>query len=231
MPNWKKLIVSGSDARLNSLFTTGNITGSIISGSFNGDGTNIVNIQSSSFSETSLTASYALNAQGAGFPFSGSAVITGSLVVTERLTAREFFTEYVSSSIVFESGSTKFGDSPDDTHQFTGSLEVDGTIYGNLEGTSSFATQALTASFALNAGGGAGVGFPFSGSAVITGSLNVVNSDLTSIANVRNNTLFLNGFEVFNVTNLENMVVLEENPTILQFTTVISNDGQIVLNS
>ena len=28
MPNWKKLIVSGSDARINSLFTTGHVTAS-----------------------------------------------------------------------------------------------------------------------------------------------------------------------------------------------------------
>ena len=33
------------------------------------------------------TASYALNAQGTGFPFSGSAVITGSLVVTGTVSA------------------------------------------------------------------------------------------------------------------------------------------------
>jgi hypothetical protein len=40
-------------------------------------------------------------------------------------------------------------------------------------------SYALTASFALNGGGGGGVGFPFSGSAVITGSLNVSGSGIT----------------------------------------------------
>jgi hypothetical protein len=44
---------------------------------------------------------------------------------------------------------------------------------GSLLGTASFAT---TASFALNAGGGGGTAFPFTGSAAITGSLGVTGS-------------------------------------------------------
>jgi hypothetical protein len=60
----------------------------------------------------------------------------------------------------------------------SGSLIVTGSITGSLLGTASFATSAsyalsssfsTTASFALNAGGGSG--FPFSGSALITGSI------------------------------------------------------------
>jgi hypothetical protein len=51
----------------------------------------------------------------------------------------------------------------------TGSLIATEGITGSLSGTSSF---ALTASFALNAGGGgSGAGFPFAGTAVITGSI------------------------------------------------------------
>ena len=35
MPNWKKVIVSGSDARINSLFTAGHVTASgNVSGSY-----------------------------------------------------------------------------------------------------------------------------------------------------------------------------------------------------
>jgi hypothetical protein len=54
------------------------------SGSFDGDGSRLYNIRSSSYA---LTASYALNGgggggTGAGFPFSGAAVITGSLTVS-----------------------------------------------------------------------------------------------------------------------------------------------------
>lgn len=64
-------ILSGS-AELSGSFTTNGT----ISGSFSGDGTNLTNIQSASFA---TTASYAQNAEGSGFPFTGSAEITGSL--------------------------------------------------------------------------------------------------------------------------------------------------------
>ena len=57
----------------------------------------------------------------------GDSVITGSLTVTDTIIAQEFHTEFVSSSIIFESGSTKFGDSSDDIHQFSGSLRVTGS--------------------------------------------------------------------------------------------------------
>ena len=48
MPNWKKLIVSGSDASLNSLTVNGAITADTISGSFSGsyvgDGSGLTNV-------------------------------------------------------------------------------------------------------------------------------------------------------------------------------------------
>lgn len=95
-------------------------------------------------SSYALTASYAVNAGSGGFPFSGSAVITGSLLVsqsgltvtgsvgiTDNLTVQGIISAeklLVSSSIIYESGSTKFGDSPEDTHEFTGSVLVQGPI-------------------------------------------------------------------------------------------------------
>ena len=58
------------------------------------------------------------------------------LTVQGTLTAEKFNTEYISSSIIYESGSTKFGDTLDDVHEFTGSVEVLGGITGSLLGTS-----------------------------------------------------------------------------------------------
>ena len=58
----------------------------------------------------------------------GSAQISEDLTVLGRITAQEFYTEFVSSSIIYESGSTKFGDSSDDVHQFTGSISVSGSL-------------------------------------------------------------------------------------------------------
>ena len=58
---------------------------------------------------------------------SGDTTIVGDLTVEGKVTAQEFHTEYVSASIVYQSGSTKFGDTQDDVHQFTGSLELTGS--------------------------------------------------------------------------------------------------------
>jgi len=74
--------------------------------------------------------------------------LTGDAVITGRLTAQEFYTEFVSASIIFESGSTKFGNSFDDTHQFTGSLLTTGsnvfigtqTVTGSILITGSIST-------------------------------------------------------------------------------------------
>ena len=62
----------------------------------------------------------------ASFMSASSVNIVGDLSVGGNITAQEFHTEYVTSSVIFQSGSTKFGDSSDDTHQFTGSLLLDG---------------------------------------------------------------------------------------------------------
>ena len=55
-------------------------------------------------------------------------VLDGDLTVTGRLTAQEYHTQLVSSSIMYESGSTKFGDTVDDRHEFTGSVFVTGSV-------------------------------------------------------------------------------------------------------
>ena len=74
------------------------------------------------------------------------------------------------------------------TGSFTGSFT------GNLQGTASYANNslsssyALTASFALNGGGGAA--FPFTGSALITGSLGITGS-LNVTQNITGSRLFL----------------------------------------
>ena len=48
--------------------------------------------------------------------------------ITGTLTAQEVHTEFESASIIFSSGSTIFGDTSDDTHRMTGSLNVSGAI-------------------------------------------------------------------------------------------------------
>ena len=62
-------------------------------------------------------------------PISGEIVsLSGSLIVTGDVTAEQFITEKVNTSIIYRSGSTLFGDSADDNHNFTGSVLVNGVI-------------------------------------------------------------------------------------------------------
>ena len=61
-------------------------------------------------------------------PQSGSNVhLTGSLIISETLIAKEVRTELTQSVVLFQSGSTKFGDTSDDIHVFTGSLNITGS--------------------------------------------------------------------------------------------------------
>ena len=66
-----------------------------------------------------------------GLFVSGNIYQTGSLYVDGTLTAREIHTTYVTSSVLYQSGSTKFGDTFDDTHNFTGSLRTSGSVVIN----------------------------------------------------------------------------------------------------
>jgi hypothetical protein len=58
----------------------------------------------------------------------GNFTFPQDLTVQGRITAQEFYSELVSSSIIFESGSTKFGDSADDRHDFTGTVDISGSL-------------------------------------------------------------------------------------------------------
>ena len=62
----------------------------------------------------------------------GNLTVDGNTTIGGTLTAQEFHTEFVSASIVSISGSTRFGDTIDDTHYFTGSMYVSGSW--NLNG-------------------------------------------------------------------------------------------------
>lgn len=70
MPNWKKVIVSGSDAALNSLYVTRYVTGSLF-----GTSSWAISSSNSISSSTALTASY-VN------PLKQQVIVTGSLIVS-----------------------------------------------------------------------------------------------------------------------------------------------------
>ena len=62
---------------------------------------------------------------------SGDLTVQGDATVAGTLTATEFHTQFVSASILFQSGSTKLGDTIDDTHEYTGSLSTSGLFILN----------------------------------------------------------------------------------------------------
>jgi hypothetical protein len=122
-----------------------------------------------------------------------------NLTVAGTLVAQEFITEYVSSSVIYESGSTKFGDTFDDTHQFTGSVlisgsgvvigsftasEISSNFTGSLFGTASFANTAsaatsitftpLTSSFAETSSAATSITFTPLTSSFATTASNIV---------------------------------------------------------
>jgi len=67
MPNWKKVIVSGSEAALSSLNVTNSVTASIFSGSFTGSLAGTASWANNAISASyALTASFALNGGGGG---------------------------------------------------------------------------------------------------------------------------------------------------------------------
>jgi len=85
MPSWKKVITSGSEASLSSLYTSGNITGSnlnitgtisgsTISGSFIGDGSNLTGVAD----EAEISGSWRGALSGSLNIISGSETSTGS---------------------------------------------------------------------------------------------------------------------------------------------------------
>ena len=182
---------------------------------------------------TLITGSGGGGGSGAGFPFSGSAVITGSLLVTNYISGS--FTgsllgtssyaltasnanNTVSSSYSLTSSYTFTALSS--SYAFTASnannaLSSSYTLSSSYALTSSYSFNsnsasyannsnnsiyAITASYALttsgsSGGGGSGAGFPFSGSAVITGSLNVSQTITlnNTVISASGNTLYING--------------------------------------
>lgn len=71
-----------------------------------------------------------LSLSGSKVSVTGTFITSGDLTVNGTITANQLNINVttVTSSIIYSSGSTKFGDTSDDTHQFTGSLLVSGNI-------------------------------------------------------------------------------------------------------
>jgi len=81
----------------------------------------------------------------------GDFTINGDATIDGIITAQEYHTEFVSASIMFASGSTQFGDTIDDNHNFTGSLfvsassfEINNTSFAGISNDTSLTDSSQT---------------------------------------------------------------------------------------
>jgi hypothetical protein len=109
---------SGSIESVESVITTN----SVITGSIRLEGTG---------SFGSLKVNDTLTVNHGVSVISGSLGITSDLTVLGSVNARQFNITIISSSTLFESGSSNFGNSLDDTHTFTGSVNITGSFLVN----------------------------------------------------------------------------------------------------
>lgn len=84
----------------------------------------------------------------------GSIALTGDLTVLGEVNARQFNISVISSSVLFQSGSSKFGDTLDDTHTFTGSVSITGSLLLNGTEVGAGGTTANTFDFNLEPSAG-----------------------------------------------------------------------------
>ena len=80
---------------------------------------------STTYKDSQITGSISLSGS---LTTTSDLTINGNATVDGTLTVRELHTEFVSASIMFASGSTQFGDTLDDTHQFSGSVLLSGSL-------------------------------------------------------------------------------------------------------
>jgi hypothetical protein len=106
---------SGSIESVESVLTTN----STVTGSIRLEGTG-------SFGSLKVNDTFTIN-HGEAI-ISGSALVTNDLTILGAVNARQFNISVISSSVLFESGSSKFGNTSDDIHSFTGSVQITGSV-------------------------------------------------------------------------------------------------------
>ena len=115
-------------SRLEQIISIGQDVATTSNVIFNQVSASSIAIDDFSINSTSVTGD--LNVTGS-VTTTGNLTVNGQATITGILTAQEFHTEFVSASIIFTSGSTKFGDDTTDTHEFTGSLDITGSLSVN----------------------------------------------------------------------------------------------------
>ncbi|MBC8428372.1 hypothetical protein H8D04_00670 [bacterium] len=87
-----------------------------------------IQVGASSISATGFTGDW--DVSGA-LTTSGNLTVVGNATIQGDLTAQSFNSELVNSTVLYDSGSTKFGDDVNDNHEMTGSLLLSGSLNVN----------------------------------------------------------------------------------------------------
>jgi hypothetical protein len=179
--------ISNTHQFTGSVILNNGITGSLLgTSSFASDTDKLDGLDSTAFAKL-----------GSINTFSADQTINGNLTVNGTASINLLSIIFETSSVIFTSGSTKFGNSADDTHQFTGSVILNNGITGSLLGTSSFALTASSIN-GLNTNNIArtDTGNTFNGNQIITGSLNVSQGITGSLTGATVSATNLNGIHV-----------------------------------
>jgi hypothetical protein len=207
------LIVSGSGTFTNigpAVFSgsltstagfTGSFSGTATSASFASTASFVANAQTASFVANAQTASYVLNAVSSSFATRAiTASYADSLTVAGTLTAQTLVVQTITSSVDFVTGSTRFGSLLDNTHLFTGSVSMTGSLAVITNGT-----EFQVTSTGVNLGNALADSHKITGSVNITGSQTISNGDLTLSGNrsifLSNNNTAAGAIRFYNSTS------------------------------
>ena len=150
----------------------------------------ILNAQSASIATTALTASFVENAQTASYVLnavSSSFALTASsadnLLVRNTLTAQTLVVQTITSSVDFVTGSTRFGSIAANTHVFTGSVSITGSLAVVTTGTEFQVTNT-----GVNFGNVIGDAHSITGSVGISGSLSGTSATFSGNVGIGSNS-------------------------------------------
>ena len=176
---------------------------------------NAIQIGDSSTKYNSTGISGSIDITGS-FETTGDLTVQGSTTIQGTITANELHTTFTSASIIFASGSTKFGDTQDDTHEFTGSVDVTGSF--SLNG---YEVNEISNDTSLTDG---------SATALVTENAikTYITNNVTDNANYLRKNFFKSSASITNATTASFTAVTASAPTGLTSTT--ENDFVFFIN-
>ncbi len=102
---------------------------------------------------------------GSANTFAGTQTFSGNVNINGRLTVHEIYANYETSSILYTSGSSQFGDQTSDVHTFVGTILLNGSALGD-SGINSFTASQLAVNLGISS---------------VTGSINTTTSSFDSV--------------------------------------------------